>query len=350
MNRKFILPHEKPPINSWTWHANLLSILYAYPPAKDWIYSNYLGLFITDLDRTQRRQVLDFWPRFSITKECPYIFTQVLKRETINHITKGDIIDFFCFMIKNGNYIYGIFNEFFIAGEYLPHELFIYGFDDDKRTFLTADFTYGITYSSKPIKYEEIAKSYETLKECDDYMFQGRGGIHFLSYYPDVNYKMDTNHLKRSIDDYLNSNNLSKYDTCKCNEIKFGKYGIEAYNQLIRNIDDKELGLDTRILAVLRDHKHMQWLREIYLKEKGLLPYDSCFDFKKIYEEVSLLLNIAIKANMTNKIIDSQVKEKLCELKALEEFSLQNLRNMLNDSCVEAQVWTEKFYNRDEVL
>jgi hypothetical protein len=89
---KLLLPNCEPPITSWTWHANLLSIIYPIEKTHDWIFSNYLHLYLTEIDRFGKRQVLDFWPRYLVTFHCPYIFSQILSRRNVIKFSGGNVV------------------------------------------------------------------------------------------------------------------------------------------------------------------------------------------------------------------------------------------------------------------
>lgn len=104
-----------PPITSWTWHANLLSILSNYEETLPWIYNNYIQLW-----SDTHGLFFDFWPKSNIIFDCPWLYNQTLKRETIAGMSTN-LSQFFVDAIDLDNYIYGIFDESCIAGS-LVHQ------------------------------------------------------------------------------------------------------------------------------------------------------------------------------------------------------------------------------------
>lgn len=321
-----VLPHVTPPITSWTWHANMLSILWQYPETHDWIFSNYINIYATGQDRLGNREVIDFWPRFLTLNECPFIYQQLMKRKTIDIVCNRNIINFFCEMIDCENYIYGIFNEHFISGNYFPHELFIYGYDNDKGFFYTSDFSYTGSYGDKCVKYEDIEEAYYSLKPEDDYLFRGRGGIAFLSYYPNVSYTLNLKFIKESLICYQKSYNVSKLDERKTSITMSGCYGLSTYTFLIDNIKSGEYAIDPRAIAILRDHKKMLYLRCQYLSEHGLIRSSFSTQFYKIYEMATILLNLTIKCYLKK---ESCCEKRICLLTMMQQEELKLLPELI---------------------
>jgi hypothetical protein len=170
-------------------------------------------------------------------------------------------------MIDDKNYIYGVFNESFAAGRFFPHELCLYGYNDETESFLAKDFTFSGTgrFTESYASYSDIANAFHSIGSEDDYFLEGRGGLVFLKYHPDVKYVIDKEMLHEDIENYLASTNISRLDHLANNRFSYGSYDLDVYDRLITNLSDEELGVDIRVFAVFSDHKKMLSLRAKYL-------------------------------------------------------------------------------------
>ena len=139
---KKILPTSYPMITSWQWHATLFSIIGDDEKAKNWIFSNYIQLRCYNIEEIftgDEMLLADMMPGSSSLKECPYLLFSLMTKEQVESYC-GDILTFIKKTINLGGYIYGVFDEAKIlcdsgADYKFPHELFIYGYDDEKQEF-----------------------------------------------------------------------------------------------------------------------------------------------------------------------------------------------------------------------
>lgn len=336
---KKLLPMEYPPITSWTWHANLLSVLSNYDCTKGWIYSNYIQLFCyyqgEDL-------FLDFMPRFTAFTDCPWIYNQFIKRSTISKLYNGNIVNFLIDQLLEGNYIYGIFDEFPFLDRFfnnklnkLLHELFIYGFDCETQTFDVADFTFKGKYSFEKVTFEQITKAYNNVSQKDDYFYEDRGGLLLASFNSKASYELDTEFIKQTIKEYLNSVNSTENLRMTSNPIRYANFGLSIYDKIAEHFQlllEGKVRLDLRPLHVLYDHKNLMVNRIEYLISNHLLSEINEIDigYSSIRDISINLRNCFIKAELKR---DKQIIEKVIvdikDLKDKEKALLEELHKYI---------------------
>ncbi|SDE61386.1 hypothetical protein SAMN02799630_05920 [Paenibacillus sp. UNCCL117] len=307
---KKILSLSPPLITTWTWHANLLSILENYPESKPWILSNYIQISST----TQLNQELffDFWPSSDIFFQCPFVYNQILKRETAEFFNTS-IIDFLTKCIDMNNYIFGIFDEYYISTcesfnkRKHPHELFIFGYDRNLQAFEIADFTLkgaNSRYSHGRASFKEIEAAYRAISISDDYLNRGRGGIHLISFFHDITYSFDTELVIDTLKDYINSNNTARLHANKENP-RDANYGISAYESLRKHLIlliEGKAKVNYKPFHFLVDHKTMMLHRIKFMGELGIIKKSEEIynDYFYIQRDFTIIRNQYIKAGMQN--------------------------------------------------
>ncbi|MWC27647.1 hypothetical protein [Paenibacillus sp. MMS18-CY102] len=312
-----ILPMNYPPVTSWTWHANLLSVITNYEETNDWLYSNYIQLVC------EGGSYIDFFPRATAKQDCPWTYNQIIKRETIELLAK-DICSFFIESINMDNYIFGVFEQsFFFKGcdTPLPHELFIYGYDLEKRLFYVADFTFKDAYSYETVTFEQLEAAYWGIGEDRDYNFDGRGGIELLSFYSKTHYDFDVYFVAESIKEYIHSTNTSdKYRMFKNSTP--GEYGLNVYTTLGTFLEENPDFRDYKPLHILFDHKVLMLERIKFMGMHGFLSNSEEIyeQYTAVFENIRNARNLFLKklfknsATINNRIIEilhiAQNKEK----------------------------------------
>ena len=176
---KKILPISYPMITSWQWHATLFSIIGDDEKAKNWIFSNYIQLRCYNIEEIftgDEMLLADMMPGSSSLKECPYLLFSLMTKEQVESYC-GDILTFIKKTINLGGYVYGVFDEAKIlcdsgADYKFPHELFIYGYDDEEQQFYVGDFTFGEHYSYSKVSYSDVRNGYDTITAQEDHIFK----------------------------------------------------------------------------------------------------------------------------------------------------------------------------------
>ncbi|MDT3426277.1 hypothetical protein J2Z22_001803 [Paenibacillus forsythiae] len=308
MSGSKILPMQYPIITSWQWQANAFAILANYPQTEPWIMNHFIQLQLTS---NPGSSYVDFYrtPTFEF---CPWLFHQHLQRDTVRYFNK-DICAFFVDCINLNNYIYGVFDQaFFVPGhDRLPHDLFIYGYDLERRVFHAADFTFTGKYAFAEVAFEQLEKAYHAIEGDEDWLYSGKGGLSLISFTDSLGYDFNIANVATQLEGFLaghNSFEKSRELTYRTNPCVFG---LEVYDKLIEDvikIHDQQQEADYRPFHVLCDHKALMLRRIPFLEEHGYLQPDSgileCY--RSIENDALFCRNLLLKYMITKQssIID----------------------------------------------
>ena len=322
MEDKMRLPVTRNPlITSWQWHATLFSILSEDDNAKKWIYSNYIQLRsfkVEEIFTGDEILFADMIPGTSSLKTCPYLVTSLMTKSQIECYC-GDIVDFIIKTLDLGGYVYGVFDEAKILSDYsvdykFPHELFIYGYNRDKKYFYTGDFTFKERYSHNTVSFDELRKGYDAISPDEDHMFRddymGHRGLYVIFKNTDTcYYELDTALIRDTLREYLNSQDTKNHFRMMRNRFNDTTFGVEVYDvalaRIMKQMQAEEPDFDVRALHVMYDHKVLMLARIKYLMANGYLNYDA--DLITSYEEVvknmqaarNLLIKISINEDVS---------------------------------------------------
>jgi hypothetical protein len=305
---KKILPIVKSEMNLYNNHSNMMSIILNHPEPIEWIYCNYIQLFIERKLVTEGSGWSDFWFDFKLFPSCPFIFQQKIKYDLVN--TKwSKISDFIIDCINLNYYSIVVLNTFFISQYYnyqelhRKHEVFIYGYDKSEKVFYCADFFEGGLYSYKQVPFDEINNSYVPCEK--DVSIDYVKGICLLEYEPANDFKYYKGFIVKGLREYLL---LDKpYYMSPQDEMAFG---IDFYTVLQDYIKVKSDGnifsFDIRPFQVIYEHKRMMLKRLKFLMERNEISsvaYDSISaDYKEIENKTVIIRNLMIKSTMSRNL------------------------------------------------
>ena len=345
---KKLLPVSYPMITSWQWHATLFSIIGDDEKAKNWIFSNYIQLRCYNIEEIftgDEMLLADMMPGSSCFKECPYLLFSLMTKEQVESYC-GDIITFIKKTIDLNGYVYGVFDEAKILCDSgvdykFPHELFIFGYDDEKEEFNVGDFTFGQHYSYTTVSYEDVKRGYEIITASEDHMFKddykGRRGLYVIQKNTDaLYYELDTSYIKDTLIEYLEAKDTKNHFRMMRNRFSDTVFGVDVYRALFEQIKKQlstdDLDFDIRALHLVYDHKVLMIERLKYMMEKSYMDYDS--DILQEYNEVVKLMltarNLLIKCSVTGNVdcID-RFEKYLSEAKNKEVEVLSKVVEML---------------------
>ncbi|BCJ94250.1 hypothetical protein acsn021_18190 [Anaerocolumna cellulosilytica] len=276
-NVQKILPVSEPMITTYTHHAHLLSVLTHYRQAYPWIFSNYIHLFIN-------KDYVNKWGDFYFPlpyeirtpETCNWIETQKVNRHLVE--TKWDsVINFVKECIDTENYIHTMINY-----AYLPvsdrykrsntnHDIFIYGYDTDKKELYVSDFFKGGKYSHQMISFEDFTLAFSQYHQAvnNDYL---RQVVYLYKFNNGCGYQFSIQNIVNSFRMYLSGQvpeYWDQYNNGNRQEIVFGTQIYETLKNYAVRLMKKEEPFDARAFYMLYDHKKLMALRLKYLKEQG---------------------------------------------------------------------------------
>ncbi|KWX81154.1 hypothetical protein AMQ84_00745, partial [Paenibacillus riograndensis] len=137
-----ILDMYEPLIKTYPIHANITSILSTHKYFYEWLYNNHIQLFCTTYNSNGSQDTyLDTYKPLTRVFN-PFFETQFIKKDIIFK-SKIDICEFIINSIDLGYYIFLSIDVFFISlykkSEHSGHDIFVFGYDKNKKIFHVAD-------------------------------------------------------------------------------------------------------------------------------------------------------------------------------------------------------------------
>jgi hypothetical protein len=335
---KKILPLQYPIITSYGGTAETLGILTCHEEALDWVYSNYLQFYATqiivddfndyypttgyapsffaDFDNRRLASCISYNMFLNRESGCPYLNVFEVPIDIISSF--GDsYVNYIKRNIDMGMYTFGFgdVSKVYEYGYDTPtensyHPIFIYGYDDETREFNFADFLVGNKYTLTKCSYEEIDAAYKGISR---YVFPLVKSIASIQYTDNPAYKFDYSYVLDSVREYLSPDNkratgFEKFSSSFFSPTKWHTKvfaGINAYDFFIEFMDiEQQLGIypsDHKPIHCLCDHKEIMVKRIEYFIKKGyidsgkqsLLP-----EYEEVRDLVVEARNLLLKHNM----------------------------------------------------
>ncbi len=210
------------------------------------------------------------------------------------------------------------------------HDIFIYGFDNERKVLYARDFFVRGKYKSEEIPYVEFRNAFDNM-EClleDDYL-----GAVSLWKYEKKDERIDLEHIREGILDYLNSRNTVVASVLT--DLEQGAvFGIDLYDTVTNYIDNiviiKKYSIDLKIINIILSHKKIMKYRIQKLSEVYKYDFIKILDdYSNLVEKAQRLMNLSIKFDMTlDESTLDKIKKLLIELKdeeiiILEKFVLE---------------------------
>lgn len=344
---KKLLPLAKPPITTFPSYAAALGIMANYEESYDWFYSQYIQLCTIEItnpyeneethapyiptffvDTDMRRITHTFSDYYFVMREnCPFLSICEVPNSLIN-VYDESFVEFIKKCIDLDMYIF-TFLDVTKIGEYKSvsagfHEIFIYGYDDEKSCVYFADFPindsskYG--YSTCP--YLEVEEAYYSMNMLPYPIVKS---VALIKYTNEVPYVFNMDYVINSVKAYMapdisEANSYKDYVDSLFYRLgwKTKVYmGCNVYDFLTNYIKGETARgnnyFSTELFHGLYDHKEMMIKRVQHFISKGYLPKDKYLSIKKYYkirDNALLIRNCVIKYNLRpseeliNKILE----------------------------------------------
>lgn len=337
-----ILNVKYPTITTYTQHAHLLAILENEPRAKTWIYSNYIQIYANKELNTNSWADFYFPMPYEIRpfELCKWLEVQKNSEE---YVTKNydNIVKYVTDMLKENYYVHMMVNyrylsrsRFSKSNEDRRHDILIYGYDDEIRTFYCADFMFETSkYTFSECTFDELNAAYNNcfVRERPSYL---NHNIYSYRLKMECDYEYHYKNIIFWIKKYLNCETpeyWNGYNYCNKESIV---WGISCYDALLQSLlilgDDV---IDVRLYYLLKDHKKMMIERLKYLVA-SFPKIDGCIsEYEAIYFSISVIVNMILKYNLTfERVIIKKIVEKLKEMKNREYKVLFEIAEYLEDA------------------
>ena len=192
------LPFNFPMITHVPFDNCILGILQNYPDTFDWIYSNFINVYMNKKNGADY-----FFPKF-LWNICPFIDTYTLPFIFVkNNFT--NYTDFLESCLKDGFYVYSILNMRPIHKYKTQidddHNPIITNIDTLSRTVQMYDFFYNGIYTMYECSYDEMNESFRSLPQCkgfniEDYL-NNYTEIILLKYNAQQKYTFNSDNFKK---------------------------------------------------------------------------------------------------------------------------------------------------------
>ena len=271
MKKELII--KKPIIDVYNGYASIQSIILNVEYGNKWCIQHYLN-YITYCDKDYKNIFMDYVNLgevcFSSTNSfqpqhlCTVPWkTFILPRKLIN----GNIISFIKKSIDEGYYIFLYLNFKYLLNEgkdYI-HDIFIYGYDDEKEYIFMKGYNKG-KYGTEIYRFEQVEKAYNNVDVCDHNDFFVNFDVESISLVKcdeTFVYEFSVNHFIENLELYLNDKKyvLNYYPTVLKNRnynnsiVSFGNEGIEILKKYVEKKYEKKEKIDFRQLYFLKNNK-----------------------------------------------------------------------------------------------
>jgi len=315
MSMSKVLPLATPAITSYPEHANLLSIIQNNDDAINWVYNQFILLYVSE----KLKHGIYFFPHTNYNY-CPYVEFEKMSKDWV--IKKwGTLQKYICECIDMGYYITMQLNQFYISksaryqNQRWTHPTLIYGYNLETDEYNIADFYNNGKYTLTVENMDCIDSAFQDsldiarpdLPEFAFYrkMYQWSDDIILLKPFNSYRHVFKKELLLNQLSDYLNSENVfQKYNTgeynCYINEKQV--FGISVYNEAIKHFQELSgAPYIVNILYIPLDHKKLMLSRvEFLIKKKYILNSQEIYDsFLGISKMIESLMNLGFKYNVT---------------------------------------------------
>ncbi|MBN2531402.1 MAG: hypothetical protein JXB88_00850 [Spirochaetales bacterium] len=336
--KRLELPIRIPPVTGLHFHAFQLSVVFSYENFIPWFYSHYIQVF--GIENPDGVPWYNFVSYNAWENGIP-CFLQVHKinRDVVlaNNI---NIVEFVKNYIERGWYTYIGIDDFYIPfrSSYQknrqPHDIFLYGYDTEKKSFNTAGFNEEEVFSFNQLSFDDFEKAYYyDISNVDKDLFECFDFVTLLKPIKDAKFDFDVTLTKELLNDYIHSidttEKLRIVRTPKQNYI----YGMKTYlilKKYFQSMLNTGLELDIRPVHLFWEHKKCMLLRIKYMNENGFIKLPGLYnDYMEIEQKALGMRNLMLKYEVSN---DSRCIMKIINtLDEIEKKELPLLSNLLEE-------------------
>lgn len=314
----------------------MLSILGTNPNTFEWIISNYIQIYINkDLEK-------DNWADFYFPMPyevkpyeiCKWLEVQKYKEKNICD-KYNDILSFVKEKVDEGQYIIMSINYKYILHEAFVrfnkdhlHDVLIYGYDEEQQIIYAADFSMDSSkYIFFQISIAEFRESFdEFVLQSESYM---NHYIYTLSLKENCDYEYHVNNIFYWIEQYIEGIPTEYWRGYNNKNAEKIVAGLNYYDVIENYVERISQLIDIRYIYLLKDHSLIMLKRLIFLKEQSYINDEIVECAQEVYNESSIIVNMAIKYNMKGG--DRKIGYKIIErLRKLKNFEYEYLNKMLH--------------------
>lgn len=304
-----ILPLSNPPVRCFLYEAYPLSIQAVHEEYLPWFYSNYIQVCCYK-DFIERNEVfLEFFGPDQAF-QSPWLKFQYFSWDSISN-SGIDIVNFIISQIDKNYYFYCYIDEYYIPfvtaynTVHITHDIFIYGYDSEKRIFNVSGYDKNKNFTKNKVGFDDFKLAFINNNwDKDKYYWTDR--IYLFSYNTNASYKFDLVLMSELLDDYINSRDTSERYRRYSNPLRNKIFGFKTYECIKKYLElliDEKMSIDLRIPYLLWEHKKCMLFRIKYLiDEIGINSLSYFYDmYLEIEKNANTTIMLMIKYQITNK-------------------------------------------------
>lgn len=344
VNKKILLV-TNPIIASNTEHGYLLSGVQTNPLSKEWLMNNFIHQVLHGINISPD---MNFYPIINHTT-CPCIDYLRISKEMINDKWKS-IIEFLIYNINTQYYAILNLDWFYIPNsvcylrEHYIHPLLVYGYNKCTQKFYTGDFGQDGKFGFSELCFNDLKHGYKSDRSIRKRTFVNERYLYIddVILYKNrtyMNYKFNLNMLRVSIENYLNSVNVSNVyaqgDYCYFSSAVFGLDTLRTLNMLIKknSAEIENYKISYKYVTVPLERTHLMIERLYYLEHTEKINIETALsdEFKELYNMYQVLKNMVIKSRLLQDNVDliHRIELKLQQVIEKEEKVYSNLLKKL---------------------
>lgn len=242
-----------------------------------WLFSNFIqincnidcmyrGLDYYCFFRDERHDIVNYFLDYN------YMTAEDLKHYGIVKTLKWELFQ--------KRYVEMKLDQYYIEGraeyysKHFEHQTLIYGFDDQKKSFLLAGYTNDGKIQKFTIKYNEVEQSITRYPEADIKRISYCQGMRWYEFMPE--------YIQKVCKDYLEGKNTELDAQAYFPIEKERVYGMKIYEQLQTHKGISALVADRRLSYLLYEHKKLMAERLEYMRAKEMVDVELYLKLKNI--------------------------------------------------------------------
>lgn len=308
---KKILPVNTPLLSCYTKYGLLFSILDL--ENDPWAFNNFIQLIFMD-----EWDMFTFESQDYILEDCPYLVCDKFSDSLLNPAYQNDIASFLIDTINQDHYLllwvdrYHLPVSSFYQKEHLPHELFVYGYNQNTQEFYIADNLKHGKFVFTKCTFDDMNTGHFCLSDLYD--MRRIMTIKTNPQRPLASSSINIRQIKLSLQFYLESRDFLFVDD------KSKISGIKIFDHILA-LAIKCQEYDQRVFHLLYEHSLFMEKRVVYLAQNSLLhcrKFNSA-PFTQLKKDALIMRNLVLKHQLTHDIsLFQKIEQKLLAFKAMQ--------------------------------
>lgn len=330
MNKKELSLHE-PLISTYTSYGAIFSIINEEESAE-WLYNNFI-----QLRYGYNWGIITFDMHEYLMSNCPNLNLYTYPMELLQKKYDGSLFRFIREAIDMDYYVFMYVDRFYMPfynhyqKAHMGHEVFISGYDLEKRTVTISDNMYDGKYMTEKCPIDILEEAYHKLNK--EYQFMA--DLRMIRYVPGNRQHFDIAKVKYELQRYLNS--VPTYNLIQDQPYIFGMNVYKKVLEFMDEWDKKGEVYQFRVFHMLWEHSMLMERRIAYMEKNNYIRAESVFSErrKEIVEKFLIMRNLVIKKSLIqneerNRKIGNRIRIILQEVVELEKHFLIDLIQVLN--------------------